>query len=160
MLILAGQSLRLNLWVIFSFLLLSSLAVLSSHSHISDGLEWSDLISMPYVIFQKSRGLHSTPVKSPQINKTRSCSKHSGWSFYIPALLLFLLSLLSPSFPGWTPLPLLPKAGSLGWAWRADITLPPVSVGWGRGERERGGGDGKSSSSGGGFLHTAGRGSF
>lgn len=37
-------------------------------------------------------------------------------------------------FPGRTPLPLLPKAASMEWAWLRDITLTPVSVGWGRGE--------------------------
>lgn len=44
------------------------------------------------------------------------------------------LLLLYTSFPGRTPLPLLPKAASMEWAWLSDITLAPVSVGWGRGE--------------------------
>lgn len=48
------------------------------------------------------------------------------------------LLLLYTSFPGRTPLPLLPKAASMEWAWLCDITLAPMSVGWGRGEWEGG----------------------
>ncbi len=98
---------------------------------------------------------------------TAKVAENTNWLSFAsctPHSFLFLLSsfpLTASSsvhlLPCWTPLPLLPKAASVEWAWLADITLTPVSAAWGRGERE---GRRRKEHKRGGSLHTTGLGSF